>query len=144
MQDFAEYYSYSLFILVEFWSNLTQMQAGVNSIASTASSTTNSGSTPSKLSLNRQLNTASKCTNNAVKNSSTENGTESPLMHLQVPVNNLHIKHVGNHPTPKRLKRKSSSSSVISNSGAVARSSPRFYKGCKKRSPLTESNVNLG
>ena len=120
------------------------MQAGVNSVASTASSTTDSGSIPFNLSSNRQLNTANKGPINDIKSSSTEQGKESPLMHLQVPVNSLHIKHLGNQPTPKRLKRKSSSSSVISNSGAMARSSPRFYKGCKTRSPLTESNVNLG
>jgi hypothetical protein len=120
------------------------MQAGVNLVASTASSTTNSGSTPSTLNLSKQLNIASKFPNNAVKNSSTEKSKESPFMRLQVPDNSYDSKPVGNHSTPKRPKRTSSSSSVISNSRVVARSSPRFYKGCKKRSPLAESNVNIG
>ena len=120
------------------------MQAGVNIVASTASSTTNNGSTPSTLNLGRQLNNASKCTYSAVKNSSTGKCKESPLMRLQVPDNSYDSKPVGNHPTPKRPKRTSSSSSVKSNSRVTARSSPRFYKGCKKRSPLAESNVNIG
>ena len=54
-------------------------------------------------------------------------------------------KPVGNAPTPKRFRRSSSTSSLISsNPKTAARSSPRFSKGARKISPLAENNLNVG
>ena len=54
-------------------------------------------------------------------------------------------KPVGNALTPKRFRRSSSTSSLISsNPKTAARSSPRFSKGARKISPLAENNFNVG
>ena len=54
-------------------------------------------------------------------------------------------KPVGNALTPKRFRRSSSTSSLVSsNPKTAARSSPRFVKGVRKISPLAENNFNFG
>ena len=121
------------------------MQAASNIVAGTASSTTHNKSSLSTLNSSRQLNDSIKNSNSkAVKNISTEPSIQPYLMRLQVPDNIPGGKLVGNQPTPKRPKRTSSSSSVKSSTRLTARSSPRFYKGNKKRSPLIESNIIIG
>ena len=117
----------------EFWNNLSQMQTTINPEKS------NSGASKENVSRTNENK------NNIISGSSLkhtlDNDSKSSLKE------NSRIFEVGkpleNAPTPKRFRRSSSTSSVISsNPKTAARSSPRFYKGNRKISPLAENNSN--
>lgn len=127
----------------EFWSKLTQMQTAAN-ISGTSKLATNANViTPCK----QKLNGITQLDSNITRGSSNKilsYAKENSHIRLQVP-ENPYRQTLGSNPTPKRPKRTSSSNSLIaSNASKVARSSPRFYKGNKRRSPLTESNLEIG
>ena len=115
----------------EFWNNMSQMQTTLNPEKSNSDLTkdNSSGTNRDKNNISgRNLKHVHNDSGATLKENSRGFDVGKPL---------------GNAPTPKRFRRSSSTSSVISsNPKTAARSSPRFFKGNRKISPLAENNSN--